>query len=88
VIALEASPDAAAIGWSVTFTREESAETAAEVELPDRRISPHRNLVTASGLEALPMNDRKSGRADDAARKVEHSGERRRTVALRSRDMR
>jgi hypothetical protein len=26
---------------SVAFTREESAETAAEVELPDRPISPH-----------------------------------------------
>jgi hypothetical protein len=35
---------------SVAFTREESAETAAEVELPDRPISPHPNLVTASGL--------------------------------------
>jgi hypothetical protein len=29
---------------SVAFTREESAETAAEVELPDRPISPHRRL--------------------------------------------
>ena len=40
---------------SVAFTREESAETAAEVELPDRPISPHPNLVTALGLEALTM---------------------------------
>ena len=31
---------------SVAFTREESAETAAEVELPDRPISAHPNLVT------------------------------------------
>jgi len=38
---------------SVALTREESAETAAELELPDRPISPHANLVTASGLEAL-----------------------------------
>ena len=38
---------------SEAFTREESAETAAEVELPDRPISSHPNLVTASGLEAL-----------------------------------
>jgi hypothetical protein len=37
---------------SVAFTREESAETAAEVELPNRPIPPHPNLVTASGLEA------------------------------------
>jgi len=38
---------------SVAFTREESAETAAEVALPDRPISAHPNLVTASGLAAL-----------------------------------
>jgi hypothetical protein len=38
---------------SVAFTREESAETAAEVELPDRPVSPHPNLVTASGLKGL-----------------------------------
>jgi hypothetical protein len=38
---------------SVAFTREESAETAAEVELPDRPISQHPNLVTESGLEAF-----------------------------------
>jgi hypothetical protein len=40
---------------SVAFTRDESAEAAAEVELPDRPLSPHPNLVTASGLEALTM---------------------------------
>jgi hypothetical protein len=38
---------------SVAFTREESAETAAVVEFPDRPISPHPNLVTQSGLKAL-----------------------------------
>jgi len=38
---------------SVAFTREESGETAAAVELPDRPISPHLNLVTQSGLKAL-----------------------------------
>jgi hypothetical protein len=38
---------------SGAFTREESAETAAEVVLPDRPISRHPNLVTTSGLEAL-----------------------------------
>jgi hypothetical protein len=38
---------------SVAFTREESTETAAGIELPDRPISPHPNLVTAPGLEAL-----------------------------------
>jgi transcription elongation GreA/GreB family factor len=37
---------------SVAFTREEDVEAQA-AHLPDRPISPHRNLVTASGLAAL-----------------------------------
>jgi hypothetical protein len=45
---------------SVAFTREESAETAAEVELPVRPISPHPNLVTALGLEALACDEGQS----------------------------
>ena len=73
---------------SVAFTREESAETAAEVELPDRPISPHPNLVTASGLEALTNAMRESRTAYDAAQRVEDVTERRRAVAVASRDMR
>ena len=73
---------------SVAFTREESAETAAEVELPDRPISPHPNLVTASGLEALTNAMRDSRTAYDAAQRLEDAGERRRAVAVASRDMR
>ena len=73
---------------SVAFTREESAETAAEVELPDRPISPHPNLVTASGLEALTNAMRDSRTAYDAAQQLEDAGERRRAVAVASRDMR
>jgi transcription elongation GreA/GreB family factor len=73
---------------SVAFTREESAETAAEVELPDRPISPHPNFVTASGLEALTNAMRESRTAHDAAQKIEDTAERRRAVALASRDMR
>ena len=38
---------------SVAFTKEDSAETAAETQLPDRPVSPHPNLVTAAGLQAL-----------------------------------
>ena len=38
---------------SVAFTKEESAETAAETQLPDRPVSPHPNLVTEAGLKAL-----------------------------------
>lgn len=37
---------------SVAFTREEDSEAAA-ANLPDRPISPHPNLVTATGLAAL-----------------------------------
>jgi transcription elongation GreA/GreB family factor len=73
---------------SVAFTREESAETAAEVALPDRPISPHPNLVTASGLEALTNAMRESRAAYDAARQFEDAGERRRAIAVASRDMR
>ena len=73
---------------SVAFTREESAETAAEVELPDRPISPHLNLVTASGLEALTNAMTESRAAYDAAQQIEDAGERRRAVAVASRDMR
>src|SRR6516164_8676385 len=73
---------------SVAFTREESAETAAEVELPDRPISPHPNLVTASGLDALTNAMRESRTAYDAAQRIEDAAERRRAVAFASRDMR
>jgi transcription elongation GreA/GreB family factor len=73
---------------SVAFTREESAEAAAEVELPDRPISPHPNLVTASGLEALTSAVRESRTAYDAAQRIEDATERRRAIAVASRDMR
>jgi transcription elongation GreA/GreB family factor len=73
---------------SVAFTREESAETAAEVELPDRPISPYPNLVTASGLEALTNAMRESRAVYDAAQRIEEAAARRRAVAVASRDMR
>jgi transcription elongation GreA/GreB family factor len=73
---------------SVAFTREESAEAAAELELPDRPISPHPNLVTASGQEALTNAMRESLTAYDAAQRIDDHAERRRAVALASRDMR
>ena len=73
---------------SVAFTREESAETAAEVELPDRPISPHPNLVTASGLEALANAMAEWRAAFNAAHQIKDAGERRRAVAVASREMR
>ncbi len=72
----------------MAFTREDRAETAAEVELPDRPVSPHPNLVTASGLEALATAMKESRAAYDAAQRIEDVGERRRAVALASRDVR
>ena len=73
---------------SVAFTREESAETAAEVELPDRPISPHPNLVTASGLEALTDAISQSRTAYEAAQQIQDAAERRRAVVVASRDIR
>ena len=67
---------------SVAFTREEIAEKAAEVELPDRPISPHPNLVTASGLDALtkargavalPTTPRGGSRTPRSAAALSHS---------------
>ena len=72
----------------VAFTREESAETAAEVELPDRPISPHPNSVTESGLEALANAMAEWRAAYNAAQQIEDAGERRRAVAVASREMR
>ena len=73
---------------SVAFTREETAESAAEVELPDRPISPHPNLVTVSGLEALADAMSDSRTAYDAAQQLKDDGERRRALAVASREMR
>jgi transcription elongation GreA/GreB family factor len=73
---------------SAAFTREESAETAAAVELPDRSISPHPNLVTQSGLKALDAAMASARAAYHAARQTEDLNERRNAVAAASRDMR
>ena len=73
---------------SVAFTREESAETAAEVAFPDRPISPHANLVTATGLEALANLMAEHRAAYDAAHQIEDATERRRAIALASREIR
>jgi transcription elongation GreA/GreB family factor len=73
---------------SVAFTREESAETAAAVELPDRPVSPHPNLVTQSGLKALDAAMAVARAAYCAARQIEDLNERRIAVTAASRDMR
>lgn len=73
---------------SVAFTREESAETAAETHLPDRPISPHPNLVTADGLRLLErlLAEAREGYAE--AQKIEDVNERRRRSSPFARDIR
>ncbi|MGJ5155476.1 transcription elongation factor GreA [Bradyrhizobium sp. HKCCYLR1023] len=73
---------------SVAFTKEESAETAAETQLPDRPVSPHPNLVTAAGLKALEEQLREAQAAFEAAQGIENVNERRRESALPLRDAR
>ena len=73
---------------SVAFTKEESAETASETLLPDRPISPHPNLVTVAGLEALERQLRDAREAYDAAQTTEDVNERRRLSAIPFRDLR
>jgi transcription elongation GreA/GreB family factor len=73
---------------SVAFTKEESAETASETQLPDRPISPHPNLVTEAGLHALELQLRLAREAYEAALRIEDVNERRRQAAIPLRDMR
>ena len=72
---------------SVAFVREDSAATAAEVELPARPISPHPNLVTPAGLAALETAVAHARAAYEAAQRVEDVNERRRAGALALRDI-
>lgn len=73
---------------SVAFTKEDSAETAAELMLPDRPISSGPNLVTAAGLVALQRQLREAEAAYDAANRVDDINERRRQAAIPYRDLR
>jgi transcription elongation GreA/GreB family factor len=73
---------------SVAFTKEESAETASETQLPDRPISTHANLVTEAGLKALELQLRQAREAYEATQQIEDVNERRRQAAVPSRDMR
>src|SRR5689334_1948019 len=73
---------------SVAFTKEESAETAAETLLPDRPISPHPNLVTEGGLKALERQLQEARAAYEAAQTTEDVNERRRLSAIPARDVR
>ena len=73
---------------SVAFTKEDSAETASELLLPDRPIPSHANLVTATGLQALEQQLQQAHAAHEAAMLVEDVNERRRQSAVPLRDIR
>lgn len=73
---------------SVAFTKEDSAETAAETVLPDRPISSEPNLVTEAGLLALQQQLEGARAAHEAASLVEDINERRRLSAVPLRDLR
>src|SRR6187455_2655573 len=75
-------------GLSVAFTKEESAETAAETLLPDRPISPHPNFVTVQGLKVLERQLQEARAAYEAAQTTEDVNERRRLSAIPIRDVR
>lgn len=73
---------------SVAFTKEESAETAAETLLPDRPISAHPNLVTDNGLKALEDELRLAREAYEATNIIDDVNEKRRQAAGPLRDIR
>ena len=73
---------------SVAFTKEESAETASETLLPDRSISPHPNLVTETGLQALQTQLKDAREAYEAAQAIDDVNEKRRQSAVPLRDVR
>ena len=73
---------------SVAFTKEDSAETASETLLPDRPISPHPNLVTEAGLQALELQLQQAREAYETAQTIEDVNERRRQAAIPLRDIR
>jgi transcription elongation GreA/GreB family factor len=73
---------------SVAFTKEDSAETAAETMLPERPVPDGPNLVTAAGLAALQRQLEAARAAYDVALAIEDVNERRRQAANPFRDAR
>ena len=73
---------------SVAFTKEDSAETAAETMLPEKPIPAGPNLVTANGLARLQQQLAKATVAYETALAIEDINERRRQAANPYRDLR
>ena len=72
---------------SVAFTREEDLESQA-ADLPDRPISPHPNLVTASGLAAIEQALAQAQEAYALARSAGDISTDRTPMARATRDLR
>lgn len=73
---------------SVAFTKEDSAETASETQLPDRPIPEGPNLVTPEGFAALEASLAEARAAHEKAMLVEDINEKRRQAAGPLRDLR
>jgi transcription elongation GreA/GreB family factor len=73
---------------SVAFTKEDSAETAAETMLPEKPVSAGPNLVTANGLAQLERQQAEASAAYEAALAIADVNERRRQAANPWRDLR
>lgn len=73
---------------SVAFTKEDSAETAAETMLPEKPVPAGPNLVTANGLAQLERQLAEASAAYEAALAIEDINERRRQAANPYRDLR
>jgi Transcription elongation factor len=76
------------IAVSVAFTKEDSAETAAETMLPEKPIPAGPNLVTATGFAALEKQLAEARAAYEKALAIEDINERRRQAANPFRDLR
>ncbi|MBB4051795.1 transcription elongation GreA/GreB family factor [Devosia subaequoris] len=73
---------------SVAFTKEDSAETAAETMLPEKPVPAGPNLVTANGLAQLQRQLAEATAAYETALAIEDINERRRQSANPWRDLR
>jgi transcription elongation GreA/GreB family factor len=72
---------------SVAFTKEQDSEAAA-AHLPDRPVSPHPNLVTASGLAAIEAALAEARAAYTAAQAGDGVAQDRTAMARATRDLR
>ena len=74
---------------SVAFTKEGDTENAAALDLPDRPISPHANLVTAASITQIEAALAKARAEFSANRASEARGDGdRRALARAARDLR